>query len=109
MSEQPKLRVSPQAVQAARAEVAAFEAAGIADKLDPLVRRIAQAKPVVVAPAVAPQASGGRSAKKKLKNVSGSGSERSGGKVTHHRSAITGRLPRGRVVEGSGRAPRLDS
>lgn len=104
MSEQPKLRVSPQAVQAARAEVAAFEAAGIADKLDPLVRRIAEAKPVVVAPTVAPQASGGRSAKKKLKNLISSS-----GEVTHHRSATTGRLPRGRVVEGSSRAPRLDS
>lgn len=48
MTTHPKLRVTKDTVEAAQAEVAAFEAAGIADRIDPMVRRIAQARPVPV-------------------------------------------------------------
>ena len=99
MSEQPKLRVSREAVKAARAEVAAFEAAGIADKLDPLVRRIAEAKPVVT-----PEPSNGRIAGRRSKSVISFA-----GRGTTHHSTITGRITRNRTVESESRTPRVDS
>lgn len=42
----PVLTVSWEAVQAARAEVAAMTAAGLGGDVDPLVRRFAEARPV---------------------------------------------------------------
>lgn len=93
MSNQPRLRVSKEAVEAARAEVAAYEAAGIGDKVDPVVRRIASAKPVPVAVQT--------SSSKPPKKAKGGASLL--GRSATHRSVVSGRFVRNRAGEGQAR------